>query len=219
MSGSQGRYLETARRMDEALVSLLGEKDLEFVTIKELCARAGVSRSTFLLHYGDIGDLLDECARDAVDRFLSYFATIRQDVTERMAEGTPEELVMTTPEVLALYLTFVRDNLPIFRAAIERPGPMDTEGNFQRLFDHVIDPILARFSIPERDRRYYALFHLSGITAVVREWVGHGCADDIGHVAEVISSCVLPQALTRRASAPCVAPSRPSSLAGGASRE
>lgn len=179
--------------MDGALVSLLAEKDLQFVTVKEICERAGVSRSTFYLHYGTIGDLLDECLDAVMERFLSYFENVRPAPTEAGSGRAPQDLVMTTPEFLVPYLTFVRENLPVFRAAVERPGAMGTEGNLARLLEHVVDPVLERFSIPERDRRYYALYHLSGINAVVSEWVGRGCADDVRHVADIISSCSLPR--------------------------
>lgn len=60
MTRSESKYFATAARMDEALLELLGEKDLAFITVKAICTRAGVSRSTFYLHYETIGDLLDE---------------------------------------------------------------------------------------------------------------------------------------------------------------
>lgn len=50
----------TALRMEEALLALLERKDLEYITVKELCQEAGVNRSTFYLHYETIGDLLNE---------------------------------------------------------------------------------------------------------------------------------------------------------------
>lgn len=37
--------------MDKALFALLEEKDFEFITIKEICKKAQVNRSTFYLHY------------------------------------------------------------------------------------------------------------------------------------------------------------------------
>ena len=58
MGGRQLRYFETAELMDEALLQLLADKDLEFITVKEICERAGVNRSTFYLHDETIDDLL-----------------------------------------------------------------------------------------------------------------------------------------------------------------
>ena len=57
---SKSRYLATAARMDEAFLELLGEKDFPYITVKEICSRASVNRSTFYLHYETIEDLLAE---------------------------------------------------------------------------------------------------------------------------------------------------------------
>ena len=46
--------------MDEALLALLEKKEFAYITIRELCAAAGVNHSTFYLHYQNITELLDE---------------------------------------------------------------------------------------------------------------------------------------------------------------
>ena len=58
MNKSESKYFHTALRMNEALISLLEKKDLEFITVKEICETAGVNRSTFYLHYETISDLM-----------------------------------------------------------------------------------------------------------------------------------------------------------------
>ncbi len=50
MNKSESKYFNTALKMDEALIDLLKEKELEFITVKEICERAGVNRSTFYFH-------------------------------------------------------------------------------------------------------------------------------------------------------------------------
>lgn len=60
MEKKTSKYYETARLMDEALLVLLEKKDFAFITIKEICAKAGVNRSTFYLHYENTNDLLAE---------------------------------------------------------------------------------------------------------------------------------------------------------------
>ena len=53
--------------MDAAFLELLEEKDFAYITVKEICARAGVNRSTFYLHYETIADLLAESAQHIID--------------------------------------------------------------------------------------------------------------------------------------------------------
>ena len=49
MNRQQSRYFTTAQLMDEALLDLLQNKGAEFITVKEICKKAGVGRSTFYL--------------------------------------------------------------------------------------------------------------------------------------------------------------------------
>ena len=47
MNKSESKYFNTALLMDEALIQLLEVKDYEYITVKEICEKAGVNRSTF----------------------------------------------------------------------------------------------------------------------------------------------------------------------------
>ena len=47
MNRNESRYFKTAAKRDEAFLRLIEEKDLEFITVKEICNKAGVNRSTF----------------------------------------------------------------------------------------------------------------------------------------------------------------------------
>ena len=57
MNKSESKYFYTARLMNESLLILLEKKDIDYITVKEICEKAGVNRSTFYLHYDNIDDL------------------------------------------------------------------------------------------------------------------------------------------------------------------
>ena len=73
MNKNESKYFNTAVKMDEALISLLEKKDFEYITIKEICEKAGVNRSTFYLHYETIDDLLFETIGMINKRFQEAF--------------------------------------------------------------------------------------------------------------------------------------------------
>ena len=60
MNKSEKKYYNTACLMNQALIELLNKKEYEFITVKEICEKAGVNRSTFYLHYDTIDELLTE---------------------------------------------------------------------------------------------------------------------------------------------------------------
>ena len=59
MNKSESKYYNTALLMNQAFIELLNKKDFEFITVKDICKKAGVNRSTFYLHYESINDLLE----------------------------------------------------------------------------------------------------------------------------------------------------------------
>ncbi len=54
------RVRVTKTMFQEAFLRLLAQKPVQSITIKELCAAAGVNRGTFYLHYHDTYDLLQQ---------------------------------------------------------------------------------------------------------------------------------------------------------------
>lgn len=61
------RVKKTKRALREALLSLLSEKQLADITIKELCESAEVSKPAFYYHYGNTRDVLSEIEDEIID--------------------------------------------------------------------------------------------------------------------------------------------------------
>ena len=191
MNKNESKYFNTAKRMDEALITLLGKKDFEYITIKEICDAAEVNRSTFYLHYENTTDLLKETTEHILDSFLSYFPADTQKISNGFNECELKDLLLITPEYIVPYLTFVKENQKIFQTALKQFGTMDFGGVYERMYHHIFNPILSRFHFPDEQRRYVMKFYLSGITAVAMEWLSNGCSDDINTVIKVIDECVM----------------------------
>lgn len=62
---------------------------------------------------------------------------------------------------------------------------------YGRMFTYIFDPILSRFYVPEEQRGYVMKFYLTGVFAVVMEWVDRNCCDDMNRVIKIITDCVL----------------------------
>lgn len=193
MNKSESKYFNTALRMDEALLALLEEKDLEYITVKEICHRAGVNRSTFYLHYETIADLVDEALEMINQRFRSYFPQQEEEILGNMGSRERENLVLVTREYLLPYLRFIRDNKKVYRAAFRNPSSMQAHTRYGELKQQILGPILERFEIPAAQRPYYMAYYVEGIIAIVKEWLRQDCADEVEMIADIIESCVRPR--------------------------
>lgn len=59
------RIALTKRLLKENLLSLMSDKDIQNITVSELCAAAEINRSTFYNHYGCPSDVLRDIVNDA----------------------------------------------------------------------------------------------------------------------------------------------------------
>ena len=60
------RILKTERAIKNAFTLLRAKKELEKITVKELCEEACINKSTFYAHYRDIYDLSDVLCEEVV---------------------------------------------------------------------------------------------------------------------------------------------------------
>lgn len=191
MNKSESKYFHTARKMDLALMELLEKKEFEYITIKEICAKAGVNRSTFYLHYENTRDLLTEAVEQMLMDFREYFPQDQELVIAHVDRCPTEELLFITPEYLTPYLTYVREHKKLIRTALRHATAMELEKVFDRMFRHVFDPILARFDAPEGQRHYMMAFYLNGINAIITKWLETECEAPVEEIMAIITTCVI----------------------------
>ena len=191
MNKSESKYFHTARKMDLALMELLEKKEFEYITIKEICAKAGVNRSTFYLHYENTRDLLTEAVEQMLMDFREYFPQDQELGIAHVDRCPTEELLFITPEYLTPYLTYVREHKKLIRTALRPATAMELEKVFDRMFRHVFDPILARFDAPEGQRHYMMAFYLNGINAIITKWLETECEAPVEEIMAIITTCVI----------------------------
>ena len=104
MKKNDSKYFYTALLMNQALLSLLEKKDIEFISVTEITKKAGVNRSTFYLHYDTIYDLLEETIENLNKQFLSSFS-----VNAPININDSENALLLTKEHLTPYLQFCKE--------------------------------------------------------------------------------------------------------------
>lgn len=194
MNKSESKYFNTALLMDEALIDLLAVKELEYITVKEICERAGVNRSTFYLHYETIADLLNEVLELVQHRFLEQFPQNPEEFIPGIETADLKDLMLINETYIKPYLCFIRDNRNIYRAAFRNPASMKTDYLMDASSKYVLMPILKRFAVPESERIYWVSFYIQGTMAIVKEWLNRNCSDSVEDIMRIMIECIRPGA-------------------------
>jgi hypothetical protein len=78
----------------------------------------------------------------------------------------------------------------MFSAVLSQPTTFDSHSIFQKLFDHIFNPILDRFHYPREAQRYVMMFYLNGVTAIITEWLKDSCQTSIEDISAIIHDCI-----------------------------
>lgn len=190
MNKSESKYFNTALAMDEALMQLLLKKEFQFITVKEICEKAGVNRSTFYLHYDSPKDILEECMVLLNKRFKEQFenAGIKDNIkTIQMLDK--KDLIFINDKYLRPYLNYIYENQFIYRAIYQFPDLFSSQKSFGILLNQLIYPIMERFDVKEEEREYKIEFYIKGISAIICKWVNNRCKESIDQIINIIIDC------------------------------
>lgn len=186
MDKNQSKYFYTASLMDEALLALLQKKDYEFITVKEVCEKAGVNRSTFYLHYENMDDLLGESYELICNRFFEQCKP--SDVSREQAESIAKnDGFLITPEYLVPYLNFVKQNRKVYALIMNNASLFGADKTFKKMYGSIFTPILDKFGVPKNNQEYVFAYYMNGVLAMIRTWVKNDCDKDVEEMMRLIT--------------------------------
>lgn len=163
------RVALTKQLICAAFLDLLKEKRIHRISIRELCQRAGINRTTFYNHYGSQYDVLSEME----DNYLEQIAAAIQqaDVEDKASVRSRVTLV----------LQFIADNWQLSALLIN--NNID-EAFAQRLFslpkiEDMLNTALAGIR-DEREKAATVAFAIHGSYKVLQDWINapHRAAPD-----------------------------------------
>ncbi len=104
------RVKRTKKNIYTALVDLMLEKSINDITVRELCDKADVNKSTFYLHFMDIYDCRDTWANELLDDIFSRSSTI-----------TYEELISNKNQYLNAFFDFFEKDMEFYHKLLNSP--------------------------------------------------------------------------------------------------
>lgn len=79
MKKTDTRVRYTKSVLQKALLEILEKKNIERISVKELCEKAAVNRGTFYLHYGTPNDVLYEIENQFFEENLKLYSTYMEN--------------------------------------------------------------------------------------------------------------------------------------------
>lgn len=160
------RVVKTKRALHEALLAMLKTKTLESISVSALCAKAGVTRGTFYLHYKDVGALFDEhlssLLRDLEESYLEPFRHVSR-IDPRRIDPSTIRIFHHVKKYQAFYeIVFDRNSSIAY---------------YYSLFDQIkrlMRDHMEGFALPDRDPSMLISYQANAIMGMLIQWYEEG---------------------------------------------
>ena len=186
MNKSESKYYNTALLMDEALLLLLEKKDYDYITVKEICEKAGVNRSTFYLHYESIDDLLMETMELINNRFTLAF---NNEVIDPKSTNK-KELFLIDDKYLIPYLNLIKEYKKIYKLIHNKPHVFNNQKAYKELYKNLFEIILDKYGVSTDEKEYVFVYFSFGVLAIIDKWIEKDCQDDVYKIANLIKKLI-----------------------------
>lgn len=161
------RRRDSIQRIEQAFIGLLQTRELNEITVSDLCKLSGLNRSTFYANYVDIYDLADK---------------LRVHLEEEVNQLYREErsAPFNSHNFLKLF-RHIRDNQLFYLTYFK----LGYDSRHQVL---LYDTSLARQYFDDQYIDYHIAFFKSGFNAIVKMWLAGGCKETPEEINEIIQS-------------------------------
>lgn len=165
--------------LKDSLIKLLKEKQISSITVKEICTRADINRSTFYAHYSDQYDLLHKIEDEIIEDMNAYLS--KYNFTEE------EESLQITEKILE-YIVTKRD---ICQTLLNENG----DPTFQKRVMTVVRRFMMQNwrdvnNLDKEITGYMSTFIVSGSLYVIRGWLDQGMDKSPKEMAELINNII-----------------------------
>ncbi len=159
------RVRKTKMQLRLALTSLMLEKGVNEITVREIAEKADVNRGTFYAHYKDVYDLLSQLEENVFRRI--------DEIGGQLSDQPSEAEVYT---YLTAILKLVSDNSDIYLALVCRNGDVEFQ---QRLLEtlkaqYLQDFLAYYYPTDAKMTDFYCSFIVSGMLAITQDWLESG---------------------------------------------
>lgn len=170
------RIRATLSSIDEAFLSLLRVKPLNQITIKELCDRAGIDRSTFYRHYRSVDGLMETTEQNLLADL---------DVRLEKKHATMKEVLIEVLEAIKsngerYTVLFSENGDPTFPSRVLRIAYGHSTENLEELYP----------TLSTTKKRWLFDYVAYGLSAIWKDWIEAGMREPTSEVAHFASLLV-----------------------------
>jgi len=156
------RKRESIEKIEKSFMTMLQEKDINKISVTDICKDTGLNRSTFYANYTDVYDLADKIKEKLEKDFNEQFSNQADNDAQKMFRHVYDNQIF--------YKTY-------FKLGCE-----------EKYSEFIFDKKRAENDFEGKHIKYHIEFFRNGINAIIKMWLKGGCVETPEEMAEIIKS-------------------------------
>lgn len=161
------RKRESQEKIQKVFIELIQTKEINKITVSDICKKANLNRTTFYSNYIDIYDLADKIKEDLFQKVLKLYPN---EVKEKKHSYDFLKLFNHIKENQMFYKTYFKlnhDNDDILEGMIDY-------SEFEKYYNK------------QENIHYHIIFFKAGFNAIIKRWIYYGCKESPEEIRNVI---------------------------------
>jgi len=168
----------TKQIIRESLVALMRQYPISRISIKMLCERAGINRSTFYAHYSDVYDLLYQIQQEIIGELSAH-----------ISGNAFSEQTKLTVQALEHILGYAKSNAALFEVLLSENGDFAFQRDIMLLAQQkTVQELQHMKQIEPGVSEYLQYFVVNGALSVIQKWLTDGMRESVPEMAELCST-------------------------------
>ena len=181
--GNENRSVRnTRKKLQEGLLTLMQEKAINEITVKELTELVDINRGTFYFHYSDVFDLLYQIEDD----FFVKFNNVLNDTT-------PKGDADAYPYLKAIF-TFLAENQQMCRIFFSANCDMRFFNQIKQLVEdrccYLWEIATPNEPTDEKRLQLYVSFIRNGCVGIIQRWLDDGLAETPEEISQIVGTII-----------------------------
>lgn len=157
--------------LQNALIESMQNNHISKISVKLLCEKADINRSTFYAHFQDPYDLLEYTCKEVIENINRYMEK------QHFNDKKPISL-----QTLTSILDYAKDNADLFKALLSDNCDVDIQ---RRIMNEVMS-YQPYEGLDQRTKEYLYAFGLAGCVSMLQIWLKDGMPESTTRMAEII---------------------------------
>ena len=162
------RKRDSQEKIEKAFIELIQTRNVEEVTITDICSITGLNRSTFYANYLDIYDLVDKIKIKMINDFFEVY---KDEATNQYHSYDFLKLFYHIKDNKLFYKTYFKLNFDLTDSV-----------------KYIDSKEIERFHADSKNIEYHIEFFKAGLNAIIKKWLNGGCKEPPEEIVSILKA-------------------------------